>query len=182
MWKLGFAVALMGALPVVAQSGLAGGSYAGQQTRDIKALSAEEQADLLAGRGMGLARAAELNNHPGPAHVLQLRDRLGLSAAQVAATQASFQRMEAAAKPLGTELVDRERALDEAFRSAKATTAAVTEATAAIGALQGRLRSVHLAAHLEMKAILKPEQVAAYDALRGYAGQGGAPPHRLHPG
>jgi hypothetical protein len=36
------------------------GSYAGQQSRDIKALSEEEVQGYLAGAGMGFARAAEL--------------------------------------------------------------------------------------------------------------------------
>ena len=53
--------------------------YAGQQQRTIKALSDQEIADLLEGRGMGLAKAGELNSYPGPLHVLQLADRLELS-------------------------------------------------------------------------------------------------------
>ena len=36
-------------------------------------------ADLRAGRGMGLALAAELNGYPGPAHVLELADKLDLA-------------------------------------------------------------------------------------------------------
>ena len=35
--------------------------YAGMQTRPIKALSDQQFSDLNAGRGMGLALAAELN-------------------------------------------------------------------------------------------------------------------------
>ena len=38
--------------------------------------------------------------------------------------------------------------------------------TTRIGELRARLRAVHLAAHLEMRAALAPEQVAAYDRLR----------------
>ena len=56
--------------------------YAGMQTRSIKALSDQQIADLQAGRGMGLALAAELNGYPGPSHVLELADKLGLSADQ----------------------------------------------------------------------------------------------------
>ncbi len=86
--------ALLLAAPASAQAPC---GYAEQQTREIKALSSEEQSDLLAGWGMGLARAGELNQHPGPAHVLELRHKLGLTPDQVAAVQASFRRMEAAA-------------------------------------------------------------------------------------
>src|SRR5581483_11779332 len=42
--------------------------YAGLQHRAVKALSDQQLADLRAGRGMGLALAAELNGYPGPIH------------------------------------------------------------------------------------------------------------------
>ena len=47
----------------------------GLQQRAVNALS-EQVADLQAGQGMGLARAAELNGYPGPVHVPELSDRL----------------------------------------------------------------------------------------------------------
>jgi hypothetical protein len=53
--------------------------YAGLQARSIKALSAEQIADLKAGRGMSLALAAELNGYPGPRHVLELGEQLSLT-------------------------------------------------------------------------------------------------------
>ena len=141
--------------------------YSGQQARDIKALSDREVADLLAGRGMGMARPAELNGYPGPMHVLELRDRLGLSPEQAAAVRASFTRIEAAAKPLGAELVERERALDRAFAGGGVSTEAVRSMTAESGDVQARLR-----------AVLTDEQVRAYDALRGYSRNEGVPePH-----
>ena len=40
--------------------------------------------------------------------------------------------------------------------------------TAALGALNGRLREVHLAAHIVMRDALTPEQRADYALLRGY--------------
>ncbi len=162
------------ALPIAAVSAQHS-PYAGEQGRDIKALSAREVADLLAGRGMGLARPAELNGYPGPMHVLELRDRLGLTPEQEAAVRASFARMDAAAKPLGAELVERERALDHAFAAKAVTPDALRAMTADIGGLQGRLRAVHLAAHVEMRAVLSDEQVRAYDALRGYSRAEGTP-------
>jgi len=176
----------LASLSAAAQTSLQPGGYAGQQSREVKALSAQEMADLAAGRGMGLARAGELNHYPGPAHVLELRDGLGLTPDQVGAVQASFGRMEAAAKPLGADLILRERALDDAFKAGTVTPAGMASATDGIRTLQGRLRAVHLAAHLDMRSILSAEQVARYDALRGYAGPGAepAPPlaHRMHPG
>ena len=46
-----------------------------------------------------------------------------------------------------------------------------------IATLRGELRLAHLRAHLAMKTILTPEQIEAYDRLRGYAGPG---EHRGH--
>ena len=40
--------------------------YAGQESRAIKALSDSEIDDLANGRGMGLAKAGELNGYPSP--------------------------------------------------------------------------------------------------------------------
>lgn len=168
---LAAAASLLTTAPVVAQQQ----GYAGQQAREIKALSAQETADLLAGRGMGMARAAELNSYPGPMHVLELRDHLGLSAQQLAAIQASRERMEVGARPLGAELVERERALDEAFRVGTVTPAGMAADTEAIGVLGGRLRAIHLAAHLEMRELLTPDQIARYDERRGYASSGATP-------
>jgi hypothetical protein len=70
----------------VTAAGQAPSPYAGQEGRPIKALSETEMRDLAEGRGMGLAKAAELNSYPGPLHVLELADRLELSEAQRAAS------------------------------------------------------------------------------------------------
>ena len=151
--------------------------YAGQQSREIKALSDGEIDDLLNGRGMGLAKAGELNGYPGPIHVLDLAAELQLTPEQRQAVAGIRDRMSAAAKPLGGEIVERERTLDRQFASGRISEAELAAMTRAIGELQGRLRAVHLAAHLETKAVLTPEQVARYDQLRGY-GSGGSPaPH-----
>jgi hypothetical protein len=144
--------------------------YAGQETRTIKALSQQEVADLLAGRGMGLAKAAELNHYPGPIHVLELRAPLALTGDQVRTVEAIFARMQDAARPLGVQLVEREAALDRLFVEERITPEKLQAETAAIAKLQGRLRATHLAAHLETRDALTPEQVAQYDALRGYGG------------
>jgi len=55
----------MAGLLLLAGSAAAQTPYAGMQTRPIKALSEQQVADLGAGRGMGLALAAELNGYPG---------------------------------------------------------------------------------------------------------------------
>src|ERR1043166_1905183 len=45
-----------------------GSPYAGQQSREIKSLSDQEIDGLKNARGLGLAKAAELNGYPGPRH------------------------------------------------------------------------------------------------------------------
>src|SRR5690606_32619422 len=89
--------------------------YEGEEGRQIKALSAEQAADLLDGRGMGFALAAELNGYPGPLHVLELAKELSLTDKQRGQTQALFARMREAARAIGREIVDAEAALDRRF-------------------------------------------------------------------
>lgn len=142
--------------------------YAGQEAREIKALSSEEIADYLSGKGMGLAKAAELNGYPGPAHVLELATQLGLTPEQRAATEALFQKMQQRAIALGKELVEAEGALDRLFASHAASSESVKVSLTRIAGLQGQIRQVHLDAHIEQAAVLSPAQIAAYARLRGY--------------
>jgi Spy/CpxP family protein refolding chaperone len=154
--------------------------YAGQQSREIKSLSGPEQADLLAGKGMGLAKAAELNGYPGPAHVLELAADLALTTEQRVRTQAVWQSMDARAKAIGQQVVDAERELDALFASKQITRERLAAQLERIGALQAQLRAVHLEAHLEQARILTPDQTSRYAALRGYSG--GAGSHGGHGG
>jgi Spy/CpxP family protein refolding chaperone len=153
--------------------------YAGQQTRAIKALSDDDIASLLKGEGMGMAKAAELNGYPGPTHVLALAPQLKLTEPQRQQVQAIFDRMNAAAKPLGAELVEREQVLDQLFAKGEITPNRLATETAAIAELQGRLHSVHLGAHLETGAVLSLDQIALYEQLRGYRDPA-APMHHHH--
>ncbi len=74
----------------------------------MKALSEQQIADLKAGRGMGLALPAELNGYPGPSHVLENADALGLSAEQRDRTKNLFDTMKAEAVPVGEQLIEQE--------------------------------------------------------------------------
>ncbi len=74
--------------------------YAGQESRAIKALSAEDVDAYLSGKGVGLAKAAELNGYPGPAHVLELSSQLSLTPEQLTRTEALFASMQAKATEL----------------------------------------------------------------------------------
>lgn len=151
--------------------------YAGMEDRAVKALSAEEVAGLRAGDGLGFALAAELNGLPGPKHVLELSGELGLEEEQASAIRAIRDRMLAAARELGEEIVQAETHLDGMFARGRATAEDVRRITGHIGEMRGRLRAVHLTAHLEVTPILTAEQVVAYQRLRGYA-PAGAPSSR----
>jgi Spy/CpxP family protein refolding chaperone len=71
---------------------------------------------------------------------------------------------------LGHLIVKHERELDATFAKGEIDTGRLHAATAEIARLQGDLRAAHLAAHLEMRRLLSPQQIAKYDELRGYAG------------
>jgi Spy/CpxP family protein refolding chaperone len=146
--------------------------YAGEERREIKSLSQEEIEQLIQGQGMGLAKAAELNHYPGPRHVLDLGGQLELTPEQRAQTQATFDKMREEAVRLGHRIVERERALDAMFAQGEIDAGKLRAATSEIAQLQGSLRAAHLAAHLEMRRILSPQQIKKYDELRGYNGTG----------
>jgi Spy/CpxP family protein refolding chaperone len=142
--------------------------YAPLTGRRVKALSEEQAADLLAGRGMALALAAELNGYPGPMHVLEHADALGLTPEQRARAEGLRAAMLAEARPLGARIVALEEELDALFARGEVDAGRLAALTAALGATGGRLREAHLAAHIGMREALSPAQRAAYDRLRGY--------------
>ena len=150
--------------------------YAGLQARSIKTLSEQQIADLNAGRGMGLALAAELNGYPGPIHAIELAEQLRLSPDQVNRLKSLFEAMKAETIPLGATLISQERSLNEDFASHTVTPASLEGNTQRIGATQAALRAAHLRYHLSTVAILSSEQVAKYNELRGYKGDQ-APTH-----
>lgn len=142
--------------------------YVGEQDRAIKALSTERVQGLLAGDGLGYARAAELNGHPGPRHVLELADSLGLTDAQRRDVEAAFRAMQADAQAAGRALVRTESALDSLFASGAATDDQVQALTAEAAGIEGQVRYAHLAAHVRTRQILNPSQINTYQRLRGY--------------
>jgi Spy/CpxP family protein refolding chaperone len=177
---LALAALLAAASPAAAQPS----PYAGHTERDIKALSPEQVDDLLHGRGMGLALAAELNGYPGPKHVLELAGELGLSDEQRAAVGSVQDAMQGEAVELGRRTIDAERRLDALFAGGEATSETLRAALDELGDLQAALRHAHLDAHLATKALLTEAQARRYDELRGYAdgGHGEHHPQRHHGG
>lgn len=147
--------------------------YAGRQTQEIKALTAQEIDDLRNGRGMGFAMAAELNHYPGPAHVLELAGDLQLTARQKARVQALFDAMKVETSKLGEDLIAQERALDEAFAKRTIDEASLDVLTSRAGAARAKLRAAHLRYHLETAPLLDEKQTRLYARLRGYGETGG---------
>lgn len=174
-WTASLAIALTGVAP--AAWAQAHQPYGGLQARPVKSLSDQQIADLKAGRGMGLALAAELNGYPGPMHVLELATALGLSDDQRAKVAGLFDAMKREAVPLGERLIAAETALDRQFADKTITSLALAEATRDIASLQGELRLAHLKYHLATLELLTPEQAAHYSTLRGYGGGQHAPGH-----
>ncbi len=143
--------------------------YAGQESRVIKGLSQGDVAELRRGGGWGLAKAAELNGMPGPIHLLELKQEIALSAEQVTAIEAIFERMRADAIAEGERLIARERTLEQAFQTRTVTEQNLRRMLDEVGASRSALRYIHLVAHLQVSNLLNAEQVARYNALRGYA-------------
>lgn len=158
-------------------------TYAGQEKRTISTLSTDDVEALLAGRGWGLAKPAELNGFPGPMHVLELADKLDLTEQQRKRVEQIFKRMQLRAKSIGTRYIEAERALDNVFKEGAAQTGSLQTRLRDAERLRSELRRAHLQAHVETTPVLTPEQRRKYAELRGY-GAGGdhaaGHPHHGH--
>ncbi|HET6399408.1 MAG TPA: hypothetical protein VFH47_07640 [Candidatus Thermoplasmatota archaeon] len=147
--------------------------YAAWRGNELRAIPPEDVQALQEGSGMGYALAAELNGYVGPRHVLELAAELGLDAQQREQTEALYARMNAQARAAGEEVLQAYVALEELFRRGEPSPEAVEAASREVGLAEGRLRAIHLNAHLEADAILTDPQVQRYQELRGYGGSNG---------
>jgi len=144
--------------------------YAGEEVRSIKSLSIQEIESLRRGDGMGFAKLAELNHFPGPKHVLDISNELGLSPQQLTETKSLYEEMRRSAVILGEELLLAESRLDRKFEQGSIGPESLEAALLEIGRIRAQLRYVHLRAHLSQTRLLKHEQIQKYDAVRGYIG------------
>jgi Spy/CpxP family protein refolding chaperone len=136
---------------------------------EIRGLSPDALEAYRTGAGGGLALPAELNGYPGPRHVLDLADELGLTEDQQAEIQDLYDTMLPEAVQLGEQILQAEAALERAFRENTMDETFLEEQLAEIGALQAQLRFVHLRTHIATVEILTPDQIEQYNLLRGYA-------------
>ncbi len=155
--------------PVYAMESSHSSAYAGQEKRPIKSLSEDDIAELQAGSGWGLAKAAELNGVPGPRHLLEMKDQIDLSNEQITSIEKLFDEMNAAARELGAELIEKERVLEHRFQNDIPNATELESLLTDIGQTRSALRFVHLSAHLKTPDILSVHQITKYNQLRGYA-------------
>lgn len=150
--------------------------YAGFEQRDIKSLSEQDLIDLRKGSGWGLALAAELNGVPGPAHLLELREQIGLTPEQVTAIEVIYADMQTEAQAAGKRLIEAEGAIEAGFRDGDMSPQALRELIEISASARAELRYVHLSRHLETPPLLSPVQIERYNTLRGYGGDSSQDP------
>ena len=142
------------------EHGHAGGHQAAE------ACSAEFDKVVAEGRGFGMAFAADQNGYPGPMHVLELKDRLKLTAAQEAKAQALMHAMFAESKPKSARLLEAEEKLRGIFADRTADDAAVRAAVGEVERARSEVRLVHLLAHLKTRGLLTENQRRIYHEAR----------------
>jgi Spy/CpxP family protein refolding chaperone len=118
------------------------------------------------GRGFGLAFAADQNGYPGPLHVLELKDRLKLTADQEAKAQALLHAMFVESKPKSARLLEAEAKLRRLFADRAADDAAVRTAVAEVERARSEVRLVHLLTHLKTRELLTEDQRRIYHEAR----------------
>lgn len=122
----------------------------------------------MSGKGMGMAKPAELNHYPGPLHVIEIKHDIGLNEEQQLKTQQLYASMKSDAIRLGKMIIAEEQHLDELFSTAAITDDLLKSRVHRIAQLRGELRYVHLKTHIQQKAIMSGEQIRRYDHLGGY--------------
>ncbi|MEO0443881.1 MAG: hypothetical protein AAFZ92_09105, partial [Pseudomonadota bacterium] len=143
-------------------------AYQGQENRQIKSLSDSDIAAIENGNGWGLAKAAELNGIPGPAHVLELQKKLNLNRDQMKKIQIIWQEMNTAAKQQGLLYLKAESDIEDYFRQKQQDQQTLSALLKQSAQALAELRQVHLVAHLKTRPILSNHQVMLYKKLRGY--------------
>ena len=125
-----------------------------------------DREDLLKGTGVGLTAIADMNNYPGPRHVLDLKSELSLTRDQVKKTEALEKVVSSSAVAKGGEIVQAEEELNQLFEAGTVSEKVMRSKLEQIGKLRADLRFIHLQAHLRMRQILTPEQIKQFTELK----------------
>ncbi len=142
--------------------------YAGQEQQKIKSLTPSDIEELQRGGGWGLARAAELNGVPGPAHLLELKDKIPLTVDQIEQITEIYSTMQTDAIEQGLKLIELEQGLEVHFQDRSINEVILQDYLAKIAHTRMTLRYIHLATHLLTPEILTETQITTYNQLRGY--------------
>jgi len=157
-------IAITTAAAASAQHGHGGAGAEGHQM--AQACATEFEKVVGEGRGFGLAFAADQNGYPGPMHVLELRDRLKLTADQEAKARDLMHAMFAESRPKSVRLLEAEARLRRLFAERVAEDAAVRAAVAEVERARSEVRLVHLLAHLKTRDLLSEDQRRLYHEAR----------------
>ena len=143
--------------------------YAGEEKRVTKSLSEADIQELQKGGGWGFAKVAELNGYPGPAHILQMQEQIGLTDEQRLKVQELFDQMQKQAQTLGLKYIELETQLNDHFAESTIDSDLLLNLTQEIADVRAQLRRVHLQTHLQTPLILTEDQIQNYNQLRGYS-------------
>ena len=142
--------------------------YAGFEARAIKSLSEDDIDELRRGAGWGLALPAELNGVPGPAHLLEHKEEIGLSADQVAKIETIYAEMKTDAIAAGERFIAAEEAIEKAFVGGQLDREQLRFLIDRSEEARADLRFIHLSRHLLTPPLLTDDQIERYKVLRGY--------------
>lgn len=149
----------------------------------LSGISSQEKEALLAGSGLGAGMIAMMNGYPGPKHVLEMGDELGLTAEQKEEIGTLFAERKASFVEMGRELVEKDEELTAMFASGSVNTGDVEKLSREIGQLQGELRAGHLNAHVLTWEALTEAQREKLASTRGmHQGGGEGMQKRQHQG
>ena len=168
---------MVGVIAAVGLAGLTAGTTvtraqhahggAGAQGHQVAQTCASEFEKVVGeGRGFGLAFAADQNGYPGPMHVLELKDRLTLTADQEAKARELMHTMFTESRPKSARLLEAEAKLRRLFAERVADEAAVRAAVAEVERARTEVRLVHLLTHLTTRDLLTEDQRRIYHEAR----------------
>ncbi|MBI2202452.1 MAG: Spy/CpxP family protein refolding chaperone [Candidatus Rokubacteria bacterium] len=131
-----------------------------------EACAAAFEENIATGRGFGMAFAADHNGYPGPLHILELKDRLKLTAEQEARAQSLMTATLAESRPKSARLLDAEAKLRQLFAGGQADEASVRAVLVEVEKARTEVRLVHLMTHLKTRELLTDEQRRLYHEAR----------------